>query len=934
MDCRVEGLMTPDKHRRLKPLFEEALEKSPDQRSAFILKVRLADEELGRELESLVESHVDSGDPLTRTMESPPVRLQNPPSPESPSFAPDELLLDRFRIVRFIGHGGMGEVYEAEDLQLGPVALKTIRTDLVGNPRMLARFRQEVQLARKVTSTNVCRIHELFLLPAGARRGAAAFLTMELLGGVTLAERIDREGALPFPEAEAAALQLCTGVQAIHDAGVIHRDIKSRNVMLVPRKGTVQAVVMDLGLARDSAIGPDAETGLTMPGAIMGTPQYMAPEQFEGTDATAATDVYALGVLLYEMVTGKRPFQASTPIALAVRRGKRLDPASSVRTGVPKHWDEVISRCLKYEPELRYQSADQVAAALRGREPHRGRRLVAYTAAALLVTASVTGIVRAPFGLHFAHNSSPLAGAGPEHLAVLPFTNVGNDPANRVIGDGLLETLTSRLSDLDSSGKTLWVVPAGAVRERKATEPGGAVKQLGVDLVVTGVVQREDRVVRLTVNLVDARKMRQMGSATISGSDGDFPALEDGAVAKLAELLRIDSKDNGTPPHPRADPAAYQQYLEAMGYMHRWDQQGNLDKAITLFANAAKEDPQFHLSLSGLAEAYRLRYSLDHNQKWADLALDAANRALEADAGLESVYVTLGRIHISTGKYEVALEEFERALNLAPRDADAIQGTAQTYQKLGRNKEAEAMLKRAQALQPDAWEGYFRLGNFFYTRSRFLEAESQYRRVLELAPDNASAYTNLGTALTNQNRYSEARAVLEKALALNPTYSGYNNLASVYFLEGRYADSAAIYEKALKLSDADYSLWGNLAAAYAAVPALASRSAAAYEQAASRAENKAREAPDGVVQSSLGEYYAALKMPDKARARLESALALSPADPAVVLSAADAYAALGDREAAKLQLRKAVALGIPLEYAKRIPELKEIAREQSVPGLK
>jgi serine/threonine-protein kinase len=424
--------------------------------------------------------------------------------------------------------------------------------------------------------------------------------------------------------------------------------------------------------------------------------------------------------------------------------------------------------------------------------------------------------------------------------------------------------------------------------------------------------------------------MRQIGSATISGSDGNFPALEDGAVVKLAELLRVNSKDNGNPRHPRANPAAYQEYLEAMGYLHRWDQQGNLDKAITLFDNAAKEDPQFHLGLSGLAEAYRLRYALDHNQKWADLALDAANRALEADSGLEPVYVTLGRIHISTGKYDVALEEFERALNLAPRDADAIQGTAQTYQKLGRNREAEAMLKRAQALQPDAWEGYFRLGNFYYTLSRFPEAESQYRRAIELAPDNAAAYTNLGTALTNENRYSEARTVLEKALALNPTYSGYNNLASVYFLEGRYADSSAIYEKALKLSDSDYSLWGNLAAAYSAVPALASRSAAAYEKAALLAEKKAREAPDGAVQSSLAEYYAALKMPEKARARLESALELSPADPAVVLSAADAYALLGDREAARLQLRKAVALGASLEYAKRIPALKEIAQEQSV----
>jgi tetratricopeptide (TPR) repeat protein len=348
----------------------------------------------------------------------------------------------------------------------------------------------------------------------------------------------------------------------------------------------------------------------------------------------------------------------------------------------------------------------------------------------------------------------------------------------------------------------------------------------------------------------------------------------------------------------------------------------------------AQDDPKFHLGLAGLSEAYRLRYTLDHNQKWADLSLRAANRALEADSTLESVYVTLGRVHNSTGQYEVAMEEFERALNLAPRDADAIQGMAQTYQRLGRNQEAESMFRRATALRPDSWEGYFRLGNFYYNERRFFEAESQYRRVLELAPDNVPAYTNLGTVLTNESRYAEARTVLEKAVALNPNYSAFNNLASVYYLEGRYTDSASIYEKALRLNGADYLVWGNLGAAYAAEPALANKSKAAFERAALLAEQKAREAPDAAVQSDLGAYYARLKMPDKARIRLESALALAPRDSAVVLTVAEGYVFLGDTAEAKLYLRKALALGISLEYARRLPALKEIAQEQSVQSIK
>ena len=195
-----------------------------------------------------------------------------------------------------------------------------------------------------------------------------------------------------------------------------------------------------------------------------------------------------------------------------------------------------------------------------------------------------------------------------------------------------------------------------------------------------------------------------------------------------------------------------------MGYLHRWDQQGNREKAIAQFEKVAQDDPRFHLGLAGLAESYRLRYGLDHNRKWVDLSLDAANRALEADSKLESVYVTLGRVHNSTGQYDIAREEFERAIELAPWDADAIQGMAQTYQRLGRNQEAESMFRRAAALLPDSWEGYFRLGNFYYNVRRFPEAEKQYRLVYwNWRRTTPSPYTNLGTVLTNENRYAEAR---------------------------------------------------------------------------------------------------------------------------------------------------------------------------------
>ena len=352
--------MTPDEWQRLQGLFERASELPPEQRQAFVDEIRREDENLASRLSALLRSHEEE----TASIGQPLVRFEEGFPDETPLFSNGEVVSGRFRIVRVVGRGGMGEVYEADDLQLGRVALKTIRAAVANHPQMLLRFKQEVQLARKVTSPYVCRIHELHILPREGRREPAVFLTMEFLDGVTLAGRIGREGTLPFQEAERVALQLCTALQAMHDAGVIHRDFKSNNVMLVPRGETSQAVVMDLGLAAEAVQAAAAGSAITLPGTVMGTSEYMAPEQFEGRPLTPAADIYALGVVLYELATGTRPFRAPTPLAAAVRRARHLPPASSVRADLPPHWDAVIERCLEYDPEKRYQTVGEVAAAL------------------------------------------------------------------------------------------------------------------------------------------------------------------------------------------------------------------------------------------------------------------------------------------------------------------------------------------------------------------------------------------------------------------------------------------------------------------------------------------------------------------------------------------------------------------------------------------
>jgi tetratricopeptide (TPR) repeat protein len=267
----------------------------------------------------------------------------------------------------------MGEVYEAEDLQLGRIALKTIRDGIASSSGAFDRFRQEVQLARKVSGSQVCRIHELYLLPASGNHTATAFLTMEYLDGITLSGKLKKDGPLPLKEAMRVALDICEGLRLVHAKGVIHRDLKSANIMLCGDGDSLRAVLMDFGLARAiSSEGSSASTTAivggqagTLPGNIVGTPAYMAPEQFEGKEVSPATDIYALGIVLYELVTGLHPYAAPTPVAAAIRRAQRPAPPSSVIHSVPRKWDRIVQQCLQYDPRDRFQSAGEVAKALR-----------------------------------------------------------------------------------------------------------------------------------------------------------------------------------------------------------------------------------------------------------------------------------------------------------------------------------------------------------------------------------------------------------------------------------------------------------------------------------------------------------------------------------------------------------------------------------------
>ncbi len=508
---------------------------------------------------------------------------------------------------------------------------------------------------------------------------------------------------------------------------------------------------------------------------------------------------------------------------------------------------------------------------------------------------------------------------------MLPFTAIGTDASNPALADGLLESLTSRLSNLDVGKQPLWVVPASEVRRRKIADAEAAQKEFGANLVITGAVQRQDNLVRLTVNLIDAKNLRQIGSGEFSDRTGDFSVIQDSAVAKLATLMNISvTVDMLRNTGGSVRPAAYESYLKALGLVQRYDKPGNLDQAIKLLEAAAAEDPKFALAFNATADAYLTKYRSDQNPRWLDQASANAKRALALNDQLAPVYSTLGRILDATGQHDLALEQFQHALKLEPRNTDALFGQANIYETLGRIKEAEDTFRRATALRADYWDGYTKLGLFYFRQRRYPEAAQALERVVQLTPDNAEGYSNLGVVYRRMRKVPEAVAAFEKALKLSPTYRFYSNLGVAYIDQANWAGAAQMFQKAAELNGADFRVWMNLG--------LARRwqgqdqgALDAYRRALPLLEDLAKRQPqDAITQSALGGVYARFHRRDEAIPRIEASLELAPKDQSVLERAAGAHEVLGDRAQAIGFATRALEAGASMEDLQQNPELRGV----------
>ncbi len=910
---------TPEQRARLRRLIDHAQKLSPSSRAAFLEQVHAEEgEALAAQLEAMLKA-----DDETSPYDGPLVAPSG--APRQSAFHAGEIVLDRFQVVRLLGRGGMGEVYEALDQEMGRVALKTIRQDAHADRSMLRRFKQEVQLSRIVTSPNVCRVHELFTFPATGFQPVAAFLTMEFLEGGTLAERVNK-GPLPWREAEFIALQLCDGLAAIHKAGVIHRDLKSRNIMLTTRAGALCAVITDLGLAQEvgSTMSLDARPE--------GTPAYMAPEQFESLPVSAATDIYALGVVLYEMVAGKHPFPATNALGAAVRRAKRLPPASSLQPGLPPRWDKVIDRCLEYDAGSRFQSASEVARALGGR-PETGtfsRRWLIAAGGAAVGALGVAGWLERGEIDRFLH---PIP--RPRRVVVLPTEEAKASADDVALLNGISENITTELARTTSAEGDLFVVPVRYLTKQNANKPKEASSLFGANLVLTLQLDRLEHAVELVLRLVKSSTGELLRKATVACRESALPTLPVSAFQKAAVLLDIPHREL-RPEVTGGDTTnadAYAAYERARGLLRGYGLP-SVNQAVEELQKAVELDRRFARAWALLGEAYATRFQLTTDAAALDLAERTNKKALELAPKLSTCYAGRARIELYRGDYDAAIRDSEEATKLDPEGTEVRVRLAETFLRSGKLELAAKTYEQLAADRPNDWFVLNDWGDFDIDQANYVQAEKLFRQATILAPQAALPWGNLGAVYLAMGRLDDADAALNKSVALLPSGVAYTNLGTALFWQGKYRQAAEAYLKAVDLDPLQHLVWRNLGDAYEAMGSNAGKAAAAWQKAADLAASGLQVNPRSTDSlTSLALYKAKLGATKEALALLKRASTFPAATVEERFNEALTYELAGSRTQA-LQLLEGCARDgysrTDLEHAPELRELRKDPRFQAV----
>ncbi len=743
-------------------------------------------------------------------------------------------LISRYCITGPLGKGGMGVVYIAEDLRLGrPVALKFLPEDALDSSGR-NRFLNEARAAAQVRHPNICPIYDIEDIDG------RCFIAMALIDGETLAKHIKR-GPLKLSQVLDIGRQIAAGLAAAHTVGVVHRDIKSNNIML-DSHGHVS--ILDFGLALRGG-----EERLTVVGRAIGTPAYMSPEQLRAEEIDSRSDIWAVGVVLHEMATGKLPRRDGTDLPL------------------PDGLSQIVAKALEQNPDKRWQSAKDLSAALdrldRNSQTHTFDRLPTGAAAKkrswwplAIVGAALLGVIG--WGVSRLPLQKPEipvpAAAIPavRRVAILPLK--ANGDSAQVVSDALIEVWADAIGN---SNDKIWAVPVSEIRTRKLVSVQEARRAYGVELAVSGSADMVGKDVKLVIQLIDTATLKPVGERTLLYSPSRAIKSRDSAVNAVLQLLSLPAK---SPRPTKEDAGAYGAYLEGRGLMARFDKGGYIERAITSFKSAVEHDPNFALAYAALGEAYWVKSREGSADAAAvALALQNARRAVALDASLAVAHVKLGEILGATGKHAEAIAELRHALELSPGNAEAHLELADIYDNQGLFAEAERSYHASVDARPTNWLGPYTLALFLEKQGRLAECKVALAQAASFAPENETIIRQIGRIYRTEGRYADAVVEFQRALAITPTARTYNSLAMTYYYQRQFKKAVVALESAIDLDSQGHQYWGNYGAACRLSPEDKDKAIPALRKAVQLAEKRLALTPTRYsAMADLAEYHSRL----------------------------------------------------------------------------
>jgi serine/threonine protein kinase/tetratricopeptide (TPR) repeat protein len=762
-------------------------------------------------------------------------------------FQPDEILLDRFRILREVAYGGMGVVYDAFDEKLDRrIAIKCAL------PGYAIHLTPEVRHASEISHPNVCRLFEIHR--ASTPRGEMEFVTMEFIEGETLASRLRGE-PMDDNEARDIALQLCAGLAEAHRHRVIHGDLKCNNVMLTKSPdGARRAVILDFGLAQRS------EEAF----AAGGTPGYMAPELLRGEAPSVASDIFALGVILRAMAGSRYVEEAVRPGSEQVSTVTQAPGSEAaqavVRVPAQGAWVRVISRCLDPRPQSRYSSAEALAEAL---QPSKLARRAVGIGAAVLLAATAAFVT-------YQRTTAPVESV---RLAMLPFSSQDA---------GVSETL-GRLHGTSKTAYRLLATDPRINSIEKARDTGQATH------VLQGQLDEADGNATLHLSLTDTRTQTKLADWSAVYTHDQLRYLPWAAAGVVTSMLHLPVLPEANRVKPEANP----DYVAGSQQVRR---DSTVDAAMATLARALAADPDSAAVHAAMAEAQWFKYYLTRDKQWLAKSTESLRQAQLRNPDAARVHRVSGILEANAGRYEQAIAQYRRSLEIEPGNADGQRRLGQAYEKINQLELALASFRRAIELEPEYYRNYHALGAFYFQQGLFSEAEKTLAKAVELAPNESTLHYALGSVLNNLGRFSDAERELRISIDQRPSAAALHSLGASLYYQSRDREAIPYFRQALQLNPRSALAWLHLGICHRRSGQVRESEQANLRGLALSEADVAQDPRDGHSRSVLAYLCARLGQRQRAESEIAQALHLSPSDGDTRAMAALTYEALGRRD--------------------------------------